>query len=180
MKHNTFHFHGSMSHWCFRQPACNKIRWKEHNSEHEKRTCKDQHLQPSNEVIVSKTITQLRSKLFSKVSYDEQGDNLPCLDLPEDLNLLYNKLRRKVTSEEKGKYRSYAEKVKKIPYDFKEKVQTLHDMGYHYDDCEAALRSSDYDLERAVNYLLYMNQNNDDSDSDIGELLSNLLENHVL
>ena len=25
-----------------------------------------------------------------------------------------------------------------------------------------------------------MNQNNDDSDSDIGELLSNLLENHVL
>ena len=127
-----------------------------------------------------KTITPLRSKLFFQVSYDEQGDNEPCLVLLEDLNSLYNKLRRKVTSEEKGKYRSYAEKVKKIPPDFKEKVQTLHDMGYHYDDCEAALRSSDYDLERAVNYLLYMNQNNDDSDSDIGELLSNLLENHVL
>ena len=71
-------------------------------------------------------------------------------------------------------------RLKRFLYDFKEKVQTLHDMGYHYDDCEAALRSSDYDLERAVNYLLYMNQNNDDSDSDIGELLSNLLENHVL
>ena len=130
----------------------------------------------SNEAIVSKIINTLQSKLFFQVLYDEQGDNEPCLDL----NLLYNKLRRKVTSEEKGKYRSYAEKVKKIPPDFKEKVQTLHDIGYHYDDCEAALRSSDYDLERAVNYLLYMNQNNDDSDSDIGELLSNLLENHVL
>ena len=130
----------------------------------------------SNEAIVSKIINTLQSKLFFQVLYDEQGDNEPCLDL----NSLYNKLRRKVTSEEKGKYRSYAEKVKKIPPDFKEKVQTLHDMGYHYDDCEAALRSSDYDLERAVNYLLYMNQNNDDSDSDIGELLSNLLENHVL
>ena len=130
----------------------------------------------SNEAIVSKIINTLQSKLFFQVLYDEQGDNEPCLDL----NLLYNKLRRKVTSEEKGKYRSYTEKVKKIPLDFKEKVQMLHDMGYHYDDCEAALRSSDYDLERAVNYLLYMNQNNDDSDSDIGELLSNLLENHVL
>ena len=130
----------------------------------------------SNEAIVSKIINTLQSKLFFQVLYDEQGDNEPCLDL----NLLYNKLRRKVTSEEKGKYRSYAEKVKKIPPDIKEKVQTLHDMGYHYDDCEAALRSSDYDLERAVDYLLYMNQNNDDSDSDIGELLSNLLENHVL
>ena len=130
----------------------------------------------SNEAIVSKIINTLQSKLFFQVLYDEQGDNEPCLDL----NLLYNKLRRKVTSEEKGKYRSYTEKVKKIPLDFKEKVQMLHDMGYHYDDCEAALRSSDYDLERAVNYLLYMNQNNDDSDSDIGELLSNLLESHVL
>ena len=130
----------------------------------------------SNEAIVSKIINTLQSKLFFQVLYDEQGDNEPCLDL----NLLYNKLRRKVTSEEKGKYRSYTEKVKKIPLDFKEKVQMLHDMGYHYDDCEAALRSSDYDLERAVNYLFYMNQNIDDSDSDIGGLLSNLLENHVL
>ena len=52
----------------------------------------------SNEAIVSKTITPLRSKLFFQVSYDEQGDNEPCLDLPEDLNSLYNKLRRKVTS----------------------------------------------------------------------------------
>lgn len=127
--------------------------------------------------VVSTVITPLQNVLFFQITYNEQANDECKFDLPEDLNTLFTKIRRKVTSEEKGKYRSYAEKVKKIPPDFKEKVKTLHDMGYHYDDCEAALRASDYDVERAVNSLLYMNQNNNESDSEFGDIIMELIGN---
>lgn len=53
----------------------------------------------------------------------------------------------------------YTSVLKNIPDDFDDKVNEVHQLGYDIEDCKEALRSNNYDVNEAINYLISINSN---------------------
>lgn len=61
-----------------------------------------------------------------------------------------------------GFYDEYAFVVNDIPHDFQHKVSQIAELGYSLDDIKEALRTTNYDVQLAIHYLLYHSNRNDD------------------
>lgn len=53
----------------------------------------------------------------------------------------------------------YTSVLKNIPDDFDDKVNEVHQLGYDIEDCKEALRSNNYNVNKAINYLVSINSN---------------------
>lgn len=60
-------------------------------------------------------------------------------------------------------YFQYASVIRNVPNDFEERVNQISQCGYNRDDCAEALRNSDYDINRATEFLIRRyNDNSED------------------
>ncbi|OHT05348.1 hypothetical protein TRFO_05925 [Tritrichomonas foetus] len=105
---------------------------------------------------------------------DETDNHTDLFRLPKSFTDMLSEIQAKPTFRESLIHADYAQSFH-LPPDFDEKVEILRQMGFENEECREALRSTNYNVEAAANFLVN-NQNRRGGNGDDGVLRLNLIQ----